>query len=109
MLLQPLFMMTASLEGDTLVITLTGDLDITIRADLAGRLSQALDQQPARLVYDLTKVSFVDAGTLYLLIRAARRTSHKPVLTCPAPIVARLLQITGLETECTVTGDQQSA
>jgi anti-anti-sigma factor len=96
------FTVSASLENATLVITLTGELDFRIRATLAERLSESLAQQPARLIYDLTKVPYIDAGSLYLLMQAARRTPHKPVLVCPAPIVARLLQITGLDTKCTV-------
>lgn len=99
------FTMSASLNDGILVITLAGELDITIRATLAGRLSEALDQQSAQLAYDLTKVPYIDAGTLCLLMRAARRTLRKPVLVCPGPIVSRLLQVTGLDTECIVTHD----
>jgi anti-anti-sigma factor len=96
------FTMSASLENGTLVITLTGELDFRIRVTLAGQLSEFLAQQPARLIYDLTKVPYIDAGSLHLLMQAARHTPHKPVLVDPAPIVVRLLQITGLDTKCTV-------
>jgi len=92
-----------------MVITLAGDLDITNRAVLAEQLSQALAQQPTRLVYDLTEVPYVDGGTLYLLMQAARRTGHEPVLMCPSPLVTRLLHVTGLETECAITPGQQPA
>lgn len=103
------FFTGASRDGDTLVITLTGELDITNRATLAEQLSQALGQQPAQLVYDLTEVPFIDAGTLRLLIQAGRRMSLTPVLARPAPIVARLLHVTGLDAECTVTASLQPA
>jgi anti-anti-sigma factor len=102
------FTMSASLENGTLVITLTGELDFRIRATLAEQLSESLAQQPARLIYDLTKVPYIDAGSLYLLMQAARRTPHKPVLVGPARIVARLLHITGLDSNCTVIDERHA-
>lgn len=94
--------MAASRTGAALVITLTGELDITIRAALTEQLTLVLEQQPAQLVYDLARVSYIDAGTANVLMEAARRTPCKPVLMRPVPIVDRLLRIIGLDGEFTI-------
>jgi anti-anti-sigma factor len=103
------FAMSASLSDGILIITLGGELDITVRAALAEQLGQILEQRPLHLVYDLTEVPYIDAGTLCLLVQAARCTPHKPELVCPSPLVARLLQVTRLDAECTITGTRPPA
>jgi anti-anti-sigma factor len=60
-------------EGD-LVLTCAGELDLATKSVLHRSLRRALDLAPARIIVDLSRVSFFDAGVIGELVRARRRS-----------------------------------
>jgi anti-anti-sigma factor len=89
----------------TLIIVLSGDLDIVNRAWLARHLAEAMKQQPRRLIFDLTDVGFADSAALRLIVRTGQLLpdGRRAVITRPPPLIRRVLQITGLDTLCDLT------
>ena len=61
-------MTTASNESS--VIPLDGEIDLHVSPRVALSLNQALDKKPARLVVDLSRVSYIDSSGLAVLIDA---------------------------------------
>jgi anti-anti-sigma factor len=92
------------LLGGTATIILCGDLDLASRPLLARRLAEVLAGKPQRLVFDLARVGFLDCGTARLMAGSARHLpGHaRPVIRSPAPMVRRMLAVTGLDASCEV-------
>lgn len=90
---------TSSDDGQRVVLTLTGDLDVH-NAPLARDLIAAtLGQGRATLVLDLSAVSFADSSGLGVLVgalKAARVAGCSLVLQAPSPRLRHLLAVTGL-------------
>jgi anti-anti-sigma factor len=92
-------------DDGTVVIVLGGDLDIVSRSWLARHLAETMKQQPRRLVVDMAEVVFADSAALRLIVRAGQLLPDgaRPVISDPRPVVRRVLQITGLDTQCDLT------
>lgn len=92
-------------DDGTIIIVLTGDLDIVNRSWLARRFAEIMKRQPRRLVIDMAEVGFADSAALRLIVRAGQvlPDSGRPVIRHPRPVVRRVLQITGLDTQCDLT------
>jgi anti-anti-sigma factor len=82
-----------------LVITLTGDLDLSNAAELEAVLDRVLPLPPGihpdRLVFDLDGLRFMDSSGIALLLRSASRVTAVSIAR-PSDIVRRLLEATGL-------------
>ena len=94
------------LRDGTATLILRGDLDLASRPLLARRLAQVLAGKPQRLVFDLARVGVVDCGTARLIAGCSRDLpGHaRPVIRSPAPLVRRMLELTGLDARCEVLG-----
>jgi anti-anti-sigma factor len=94
---EPGLQTTISDDG-TARLAIRGDLDVTSIAALAGELARLADARPARLVIDMSGVSFVDCAAARLLASATAflPPGQRPVLSSAGPAVRRLLQLTGL-------------
>jgi anti-sigma B factor antagonist len=78
-------------------VWVTGDLDLTTVPALADMLTVALDRQPGRLVLNLRRVNYLDCAAARAIATAAEALpGHQLTIRNPAPIVRRLLQLTGL-------------
>ncbi|MFP3988909.1 STAS domain-containing protein [Streptomyces sp. E11-3] len=86
--------------GEAAVLELHGEIDFLATAELTPRIEALTAHQAADLIVDLTRVSFMDAGGLRLLVRVrdhvACRGGELRVVR-GAPRVMRLFRITGLE------------
>jgi anti-anti-sigma factor len=93
------------LDGTATVI-LCGDLDLASRPLLTRRLAQVLAAEPQRLVFDLARVGVLDCGTARLIVGSASHLpGHpRPVIRSAAPLVRRVLALTGLDAGCEVLG-----
>jgi anti-anti-sigma factor len=90
----------------TVVVRLSGDLDIPLRSALAEKLAVIAARNPGLLVIDLAGVTFLDGGTAAVIVKAAGLPSgRKPVLRSVRPIVRRLLEVTGLDGQCELSCD----
>lgn len=102
----PHFAVEVHLLDGTATVILSGDLDLASRPLLTRRLAEILAAEPHRLVFDLARVGFLDCGTARLIVCSARRLPDhpRPVIRHPAPLVRRVLVLTGLAARCEVLG-----
>ena len=87
-----------------LVVALSGEVDATNAEDSAALIATVAARVPW-LIVDLTGLTFIDcAGTraLAAAARQARQAGGGLVLAAPAPLVLRVLDLTGLITEVPV-------
>ena len=81
------------------VVEVVGELDLSSVARTREQLHDALAAEPAQLVVDLSRCTFVDASALSMLLdvhRRAWRTGSVLTLRGCSPRVLRLLSLTGL-------------
>lgn len=89
--------------GNECLVTMRGDIDVLAVADVQTLVVKALAEctdDAATLVIDMTGVGFIDStglGMLVNLARAAADRGQATQLRGPAPRIARLLKISGLD------------
>jgi len=99
-------------QEKTAVIHLRGELDMTVRTTLAELLAPLSDMRPNRLVIDLDEADFLDCGTAAVIFNAALhalRPGEMPVIHAQGPLIRRLLQLTGWDTQCVVLAQSAAA
>jgi anti-anti-sigma factor len=82
---------------------LRGELDVTVRITLEELLAPLSAMRLDRLVIDLNQVDFLDCGTAAVIFEAARKAlppGEMPGVRAQRPLVRRLLQLTGLDSQC---------
>jgi anti-sigma B factor antagonist len=85
--------------GECVVLTLTGELDVTNADQAEEAVRVAWQESPSRLVFDLSRLTFMDSTGVRVLVRARRwatRHGATVVLTGLTPSVARIMEVTGL-------------
>jgi anti-anti-sigma factor len=89
----------ARLAGGTATVCISGELDLASLPFLAAQLSQILQGSPRRLVFDLTRVGFIDVAAARQLASTAQSLPEggRPVIRSASPLVRRLLELTGLD------------
>ncbi len=86
-------------RGDTLVVTLAGDLDLASAPEAVSALRDAthrLGGEVQRLGIDIRDVGFIDSTGLRVLLRASTGLERPIVLIAPPPPVVRILDLTQL-------------
>jgi anti-anti-sigma factor len=86
--------------GDTPVVELSGELDISTSPDLEKELLRIDRQGPPTVVIDLRALIFMDSTGLRTLMAADARTRERGgrlVVVPGPPSVQRVFQIAGLE------------
>jgi anti-sigma B factor antagonist len=86
-------------EGTCTVLRLVGEADLTTRA-LGEVLAAEAAKKPRLLLVDMSGLTFIDSAALHEVVRAHRRLSADGcllALVSPSPIVARVLQLSGLD------------
>ena len=81
------------------VVGLTGEIDLSTAPRLSATVTELLSEAPARVVLDMTGVTFCDSqglGTLVVLSRKASMAQSCLVLTNVGDFLLRVLDITGL-------------
>jgi anti-sigma B factor antagonist len=81
------------------VVTLTGEIDLSNAQRLSRTVTDLLAEAPNRVVLDMAGVTFCDSqglGTLVVLSRKAGLTQSYLVLTNVGDFLLRVLDITGL-------------
>jgi anti-sigma B factor antagonist len=81
------------------IVTISGDIDIASVPALREQLLGLLRPGASRLVIDLSGVTFCDASGLAVLVGVARRADLLGGvlrLVAPAPLMAKVLRLTGL-------------
>jgi anti-sigma B factor antagonist len=86
--------------GQVAVITLPGEIDVTIADSVREELLAILDRGATLLIADLSKTEFCDSAGLSALVQTYRRAgpSGSPLrLVVTTPAVQRVLSITGVD------------
>lgn len=86
--------------GSSVVVSVTGEVDIATTAQLSDALGAALRRGAMGLVCDLTGVSFLDAASLTALLVARRRAITCQTwfdLVCPQPLPRKVIALVGLD------------
>jgi anti-sigma B factor antagonist len=85
-------------RGETLVLSLAGELDLADEPTLREALRRAVERSPTRLVVDLTEVTFVDSTVLGALVEARSALGGGAfALAAPGLEVRRALEVSGLD------------
>lgn len=77
------------------VIAIIGEIDVSNVASIEVELDRVLADHPARLVFDLSELSFIDSSGIAILLRAAEKADQIE-LRNPSAIVRRVIVATGL-------------
>jgi anti-anti-sigma factor len=91
---------------------LRGELDVTVCTTLAELLAPLAGLRLDRLVVDLDNVEFLDCGTAAVIFEAARQAlpaGVMPVIRARPPLVRRLLQLAGWDSQCVLDVRQAAA
>ena len=91
--------LTTRTEGDSVVVVLDGDLDLTASPALREALIDLFNSGHHQLVVDMSGVKFVDSTGLGVLVGGLKRaTVHEGSLhvVCTEPDVLRIFRMTGL-------------
>jgi anti-anti-sigma factor len=96
----PVFEATAT--GGTVTVVLRGEFDMTSEGFLSGRLERIRERRPRRLIFETAQVAFMDCASARLIADTIRWLPEgvKPVISCPSPIVRRVLQASGIGALC---------
>jgi anti-anti-sigma factor len=81
-------------DGGGVVIRLAGELDLATSATVAQAVETVLATGPARAVFDLSALTFMDSSGIALLLSVAQRVPV--VVRSPSPIVRQVITMTGL-------------
>jgi anti-sigma B factor antagonist len=81
--------------GGVPMIAIGGELDVSNVDELADVVEPVVEKQPARLVFDLSGLEFMDSSGIALFLRVAARVGSV-VLREPTSIVRRIVTSTGL-------------
>jgi anti-sigma B factor antagonist len=92
---------TSRPSGESVVIAIAGDADLTSVDEVQSHLDRAFEQGHTLLVVDLSEVGFVDSSFLHTLMRALRRarlSGGDIAVVCADPQICRMLEVFGLTT-----------
>jgi anti-sigma B factor antagonist len=93
-------LMSAPLDRDVHVVTVSGDLNFSTAHQLRDELARASDSGAGEIVVDLLEVPFVDSVALGVLVEASKSTRARGgalKVVCEDRRIAWMIEITGLE------------
>ncbi|HVT70203.1 MAG TPA: anti-sigma factor antagonist [Trebonia sp.] len=99
------FELSVSPVDGCVVVIIRGECDVTNAGRLREALLALLARRSARMVLDLSRVSFLDCAAARALVAASRRArllGGSLAVAAPTASAARLLQLTGLGARLTI-------
>jgi len=97
--MQSHFRVEVATKGETVVISVSGELDLASSPALEEALEQASSSDASLVIVDLRNLEFMDSTGLSVLVRAHQRaaqTSQRFGLAGGSQQVQRLLSLTGV-------------
>jgi anti-sigma B factor antagonist len=94
------------------VLSVSGELDLNTAPELSTAVNEMVANGSARLVLDLSTLTFCDSSGLTAFVRAnqaVQAAAGRLVLARPTPIVQRVLELTGLVEVLEVAASLESA
>ncbi len=93
-------LLDVEMKKDTLLVRPNGELDLGVADRFRRTLDETIEKGKARnLVFNLTRVSFVDSSGLGVLLGRYKRVSKnggKVFIVSPQPQVRKVLDLSGL-------------
>ena len=87
-------------EGDVPIVVIEGEIDASNTPEINGRLRDALSNQAAVLLVDLTETTYIDSAGINVLfklgVELGERQQELHLVVAPNSPIARLLAIVGL-------------
>ena len=74
-----LFVVTPVARASDALLQVSGELDMATVAELSAAVQQALDEEPERLLVDLTATHFIDSTGCRELLRTAKAGASRGV------------------------------
>lgn len=93
-------------EGDAVILVPVGDIDLAGSPTLREEIKRVTAARPARLIVDLSSVSYMDSSGVATLVEAlqmSRKNKAKLVLCCLQDRVRSIFEIAKLETVFLIT------
>src|SRR5450432_3010692 len=104
---------SARIEGDMLLVSVVGEIDLHNSAELRGALLAAIiKHQPKKIILNLAQVPYMDSSAVAVLVEALqklRKIGGKIYLTDLQPRVKSLLEIARLDTVFILTKNEEEA
>ena len=101
-----------SIDGDTHVIELGGEVDLYTAPEFKERLVQVIEDGKKHLVVDLSKATFIDSTTLGVLVGGVKRlrtNEGQLSLVCSDRNITKIFEITGLDRVFTIHPTREAA
>lgn len=104
---------SARKEGDAVLATVNGEIDLHNSPELRGALLEILtNEQPKKLILNLSKVAYMDSSAIAVLVemlQKLRKQGGKLCLTYLQPRVKSLLEIARLDSIFIVVATDEEA
>ncbi len=78
-----------------LVVTVSGELDMSNASSLEATVASITAEGPERLIFDLSGLRFMDSAGIAVLVSATSKVNAVQ-LRDPSPVVRRVIELTGL-------------
>ena len=101
-----------TVDGDTRLVALTGEVDLNTSPQLRARLHEIIEAGFGRLIIDLAGVAYMDSsgvGTLVEFKRKVERQGGSVVLARPQARVRSVFEITQLDKFFTIVASVDEA
>lgn len=113
----PFDVQSEELEGGIRAFTVRGELDMNTAPELEQALEQALADEEASVMLDLSQCEFIDSTGIALIVRTWQRLDRNGgnggkghlVICCINHQVRRLLNITGVESSISMHEEREAA
>lgn len=99
-------------QGDTCVVSLSGEVDVYTSPALKERLIEAVDGQCSNILVDMSDVAFIDSSGLGVLVSGLRRVKERGGnmrLVCTKDSILKIFRITGLDKVFPIFSDMAEA
>ena len=101
-----------SIDAETHVIELGGEVDLYTAPEFKERLVQVIEDGKKQLVVDLSKATFIDSTTLGVLVGGVKRlrpSGGSLALVCTDQNISKIFEITGLDRVFPIHGSREEA
>ena len=101
-----------SIDAETHVIELGGEVDLYTAPEFKERLVQVIEDGKKQLVVDLSKATFIDSTTLGVLVGGVKRLRPDGgalALVCTDDNITKIFEITGLDRVFPIHESRQEA
>jgi len=91
---------TEQLNGDSYVISLSGEVDLYTAPEFKQQLLEVIGQGAKEVVVDFTSTTFIDSTTLGVLVGGVKRLRSNDgqlALVCSDRNITKIFEITGLD------------